>query len=421
MIRHIIVRIRQLHLKRLALPIDNEAPLVERMIDPKRQSPPCRSTTSLHLCDRSSLALVSHPLRLYQLDTSATVIALALEEGLSAEAVTNQFAAQSARDVREVRRHVDAIQRMLWPNESHMSQSGGVSDGILRWRQADSPAVAKVIRKYRLLDSHFLCNFADETSLECISKAFDHLEDQSSEPTTSTFTISASCGRLRIHSGERQLDGELTSEMLVNALRLVLIEASLAASKDEWAAHAAAVVRGERAILLPGPAGQGKSTFALGLGAAGYTVLGDDTVVLSREALDVRALPFPLCVKRGSWDIARTLLKAPDNVEHGRRMDGLSVRWLSRAAGVPLAHPEVRATVAHVVFPAFDKDSTLHVRKLTSDETLGRLIPSLHAVGCGLTAGKLDRLIAWVQGRACFEFKYSRLGDAVAALDRLMS
>jgi hypothetical protein len=61
------------------------------------------------------------------------------------------------------------------------------------------------------------------------------------------------------------------------------------------------------------------------------------------------------------------------------------------------------------------------MRQLDCDETLRHLVPSLHALGTGLTASKVDRLIVWAKSRASFELRYSRLEDAVAAVSELTS
>jgi hypothetical protein len=50
---------------------------------------------------------------------------------------------------------------------------------------------------------------------------------------------------------------------------------------------------------------------------------------------------------------------------------------------------------------------------------LRRLVPGLHALGSGLTAAKVDQVIAWVGSRPCFELRYPSLVEGVAALERL--
>jgi hypothetical protein len=56
--------------------------------------------------------------------------------------------------------------------------------------------------------------------------------------------------------------------------------------------HAAAITRGARGYLLPGDAGSGKTTIALGLVRMGYGYLADDKVLLRRGEEGVEALAF---------------------------------------------------------------------------------------------------------------------------------
>jgi hypothetical protein len=364
------------------------------------------------------LALVPHPARLYQLDQSATVIALALSESRSREAAAALIAEQSGRSLAEVQLHVDHVERVLWRSAGECSESGG---RILRWRAGARPQERPIgIRQYRVLSQNFLCRFSDQTALACVSDAFAHLERPGAGLSSVTFDIGNRGRRIRIGSSQKQLEEDVTPETLLNVLRLVLAEASLAASEDEWAVHAAAVVHNNRAVLLPGAAGQGKSTLALGLAAAGATLLGDDTVVLARNTLDVRAMPFPLCIKRGSWRLADALLKAPGQSIAGQRLDGVAVRWFPQSAGVQFADPGGQFAAACLVFPSYVEGSATVLARLDADDVMRRLVPGLHAVGAGLTAHKVDHLIAWVKSRPCYALRYSELEAGVSAVLKLI-
>ncbi len=57
--------------------------------------------------------------------------------------------------------------------------------------------------------------------------------------------------------------------------------------------HATAVALGERAVLLFGPPGSGKSDLALRLMESGWTLVADDRVVLSRRGVMLIASPPP--------------------------------------------------------------------------------------------------------------------------------
>lgn len=70
------------------------------------------------------------------------------------------------------------------------------------------------------------------------------------------------------------------------AFRYSLVQALLVfllTPRDRLPLHAAAIVKDERAVLLSGPSGVGKSTLALAAARAGYRVLADDAVFVQRS------------------------------------------------------------------------------------------------------------------------------------------
>jgi hypothetical protein len=77
--------------------------------------------------------------------------------------------------------------------------------------------------------------------------------------------------------------------------------------------HAAGIVVDDRAFLLTGPAGAGKSTWARAAGAGGARIVSDDTVVLDAQAGTVMLLGTAIRAHeahpggRGRWPVAAIL------------------------------------------------------------------------------------------------------------------
>ncbi len=68
------------------------------------------------------------------------------------------------------------------------------------------------------------------------------------------------------------------------------------ASTDTLVLHATAVAVGDRAVLITGASGSGKSSLALEMMARGATLVADDRVILSLSGADVMlTCPDPLC------------------------------------------------------------------------------------------------------------------------------
>ena len=125
--------------------------------------------------------------------------------------------------------------------------------------------------------------------------------------------------------------------------------------------HGAAVALDDKAILLIGPSGKGKTTTALGLLHQGGTQLSDDHVALHAEGGDVIAFPVAIGLKPGSWDLpeAQGLVA----VEAGRN----NVRYVEAPR---TATPGRRVSISAIIFPAYEAGSELHVKSMTPEEAL---------------------------------------------------
>jgi hypothetical protein len=90
----------------------------------------------------------------------------------------------------------------------------------------------------------------------------------------------------------------------------------MAARRDRDPLHAAALVRGEHALLLAGPSGVGKSTLVYAAMRAGMRVLSEDGVFLQRQPRRVWALPRKVHLK-------------PDAPRFFPELEGLAPRLLA--------------------------------------------------------------------------------------------
>lgn len=84
--------------------------------------------------------------------------------------------------------------------------------------------------------------------------------------------------------------GRPTAEAAVRAIEFLAIGA-LVECPEATTLHAALVARGERGIAILGPAEAGKSTLAAALWQRGFSLLGDDLVII--DPAGVRAWPAP--------------------------------------------------------------------------------------------------------------------------------
>jgi hypothetical protein len=83
---------------------------------------------------------------------------------------------------------------------------------------------------------------------------------------------------------------------LLNRLRFSVIRVLVQARPDLLWFHAGVAASGNRAILLPGAPGRGKSTLVTALCARGWTYLSDEVAPLNPTSS--RVVPFPLTPRR---------------------------------------------------------------------------------------------------------------------------
>lgn len=74
--------------------------------------------------------------------------------------------------------------------------------------------------------------------------------------------------------------------------------------------HAAALVRGERAIIMPAPPGSGKSTLCAALANRGWRLLSDELTIIRLDTGQIEGLARPVNLKNKSIDVIRDF--APD-------------------------------------------------------------------------------------------------------------
>ncbi len=89
-------------------------------------------------------------------------------------------------------------------------------------------------------------------------------------------------------------------KLLAASFRFSIVEAALDLSTG-IAFHCACLVVANRAILLMGPPGAGKSTLAMFASQHGLRLGGDDIALFNTQSGEVMPMALPLTLKRGSW------------------------------------------------------------------------------------------------------------------------
>lgn len=181
--------------------------------------------------------------------------------------------------------------------------------------------------------------------------------------------------------------------------------------------HAAVLERNGRAVLLPGEPGAGKSTLTAALSLSGWRLLTDETALVDLETSIV-------------WPVARPINLKNDSI-------GIIRKFSAAAVIGQMAHDTHKGVVAHlkpsddsvsrmdepcpigwVVFPRWQSDIGPRLtRRARADTFVYSAENSFNYSLLGEVAFRaLERLIGSAE---CFDFRYSRLEDALRIFERL--
>ncbi len=171
--------------------------------------------------------------------------------------------------------------------------------------------------------------------------------------------------------------------------------------------HSAAVAVGDRAVILPGPMGAGKSTLAAGLTYRGLGYITDEVVAIDQRSGLVRTYPKPI-----------SLGAAPDPIG--------SIEWApSPGAGLFLGACGVKPArafghvddrdhpVGLVVLPQFVPGASTELVQLPHSEALAAVAAHTFHLDRPGTLASLARVLAAVP---CYHLVSGSLSDAVAAV-----
>ena len=181
--------------------------------------------------------------------------------------------------------------------------------------------------------------------------------------------------------------------------------------------HSAVLERGGRALLLPAPAGSGKSTLCAALACRGWRLLSDELAILDVASGLVQPLARPVSLKNASIDVMRRF--EPTAVIGTPVRDTLkgTVSYMRPPADAVQRAAEP-ALPTWIVMPRYIPAAPARLEPLPKARTFMRIAdnafnPTLHG-----RAG-FEALAQLVDRAACMEFSYGHLDEAMQVFDRL--
>ncbi len=183
--------------------------------------------------------------------------------------------------------------------------------------------------------------------------------------------------------------------------------------------HAAVVANYDKALLLPGQPGAGKSTLCAALVHRGWRLLSDELTLVSLSSGLITPLARPVCLKNESIDVIRQF--APDAVFGSIVHDTVkgSVTHV-KAPDESIERVDQSALPTWIVFPSYQIDSDCVI----SDRKKGQTFMDLAKLSFNynlLAFDGFNALNRLVVGCRCFDLRYSQLDEIIPALDCLVA
>ena len=198
----------------------------------------------------------------------------------------------------------------------------------------------------------------------------------------------------------------------IGATRAVLLQelVRLARPGRQWLAllHAAASAVDGRCILFPASSHSGKSTLATALMASGFAVYSDDFVGIEAPDLQIPAMPFPVAVRQGSWEVLQSWVPDLESCPIYENDSGESTKFL------PLAQPKELSAgrAVALVFSQWNPGAQLTLEKLSTQDVVRRLNESGFWVRHD--PASIATFLGWLERMPKLALRYGDLAEAVA-------
>ena len=183
-----------------------------------------------------------------------------------------------------------------------------------------------------------------------------------------------------------------------------------------FVAHAAAVRNESQVLLMPGHAGQGKSTLTAGLIKKGYQLINDDIVPINFDGSLV-AINSPLKIKSGSWSVLSNLYPELDEIKPVMRADDQLMKL------VPQAEHSCAAGSTHmptaIIIPEYSPKCEPELIQLEKGEGLSSILLTEPFLPHRLSRQYLQAIADWQAELPVWRVRYKHTDEAAQLLASL--
>lgn len=284
---------------------------------------------------------------------------------------------------------------------------------------AMSPSTARRRLGYRILDSAIELRGLPEPLADAMDEALGHLASTRLGTAPVICVLVETSHGYELTEGNRVIDRCSAMHAVVPMVKAAIVRVAIDRASAFAIVHAAAVCGDGSAVVLPGPAGTGKSTLAASLMLDGWTLAADDITILGHDTpFHVRLLPTALCLKTASWPAVAARAPEVDRLTVHRRADGQSVRYLPPRGAGPGAANAASMAVGLIAFPQYRADAPLKVRRLNVSEAIDRLLPQFYPVSNRFEGETMERLIGFIKQVEAIDLCYGDVEAAAEAVRR---
>lgn len=284
------------------------------------------------------------------------------------------------------------------------------------WRLR-APRAPVAVRHYRLLSTAFAVRFASLADEARVHPALAHLETDGPASREVVLELLAGRGGYVLVEDVVPVGHCRRPAELAPLVKLRVRQTALNRHRYFLDIHAAVVLAGDRALLLPGVAGSGKSTLAAALARTGFRYGSDEAAVLEGNPLEVRPVPLSLCVKPGAVAPLSAYYPEVGRLSVHRREDGQEVRYLPPPR--PFADDQQTYSVRWIVFPRYAPEEPTALTPLPRPEALRRLMRECLTLPEPLDRGRAESLVGFMREVECFELSMRTLPETLACLEKV--
>ncbi len=389
-----------------------------------------RLDTRLHLLDDAGILFGEHSQNLYVLNATAAFVWSCAEDGLGRGQIV--AAVEQAYDITgaAVAIQIDALFRqwaelgLLVGTEQNVrrqpaSEDGQEGDSVEEWSGA-VPLPSHSERPYRLLTTSFRVRYDSALQEATVHPVLAHLETPSpaTEPAIAVDLVCVGEAHFLLLDGRLKERGARLDE-LAPIVKWALLAEAINRYRYLLYIHAGVVRSTRGCLLLPAPAGSGKTSLTAALVRAGFVYLSDEVALLEEGTPRVRPVPVSLCIKDSAWDLLAPRYPELRHVAVHHRFDGKIVRYLNPPSEALDPDPDMSHPVRWIVFPRHTPGAPTALLPLRRADALQRLLEQCLAMPKPLDQAKVASLVRWIADIPCFEMPMSSLDEAVALMHEL--